>query len=246
MAEFRHYILTRFNTGLYGPNPRIRVAPDEWMDHRMRLFTTISLPSMAGQSCQNFTWLILMDGQTPEHYIRALERAVCRNMKIIYLDPGQPRWLRDLAPGPYDLITTRMDNDDAFHRDAVQAIQDAWRAKHAEQTKPWLIVFPFGLILSLADRKMYVMEYWFNNCPTLVEDSHDPGTVYRWQHSEIPPTVPRHFLKDRPSWLQVVHSQNLLNAIRSDNPLRIVHEELPAKLGFLHCFGIDPARLPPS
>jgi hypothetical protein len=246
MAELRHYILTRFNTGLYGPNPKTRTLPEEWMDHRMRLFTTITLPSMAAQTCQDFTWLVLMDRQTPERYVRTLEREACRNMKITYLEPDQPRWLRDFAPGQYDLVTTRIDNDDAFHRDAVKAIQDVWRARHGQQAKPWLIVFPFGLILDLADRRMWVMEYWFNNCPTMVEDSHSPRTVYRWQHSEIPPEVPRHYAKDKPYWLQVIHSQNLLNAVRGNNPLRIVHEELPGRIEFLYQFGIDPACLPSS
>lgn len=29
MTEFRHYLLTRFNTGLYGPNPRLRIVHRE-------------------------------------------------------------------------------------------------------------------------------------------------------------------------------------------------------------------------
>jgi len=246
MAEFRHYILTRFNTGLYDPNPRIRIPPEEWMNHRMPLFTSITLPSLAAQSCQDFTWLVLMDRQTPERYLRLLERQACRNMKLTYRETGQPAWLRDFAPGQYDLITTRIDNDDAFHRDAVQSIQDAWRAGPERQGRPWLIVFPFGWILDLAERKMWVREYPFNNCPTLVEDSQDPGTVYRWQHNQIPPEVPRRHIKNGPHWLQVVHSQNLLNAIHSDNPLRIVHTELPGRIEWLSQFGVDPARLPAS
>ncbi|MEN6428348.1 MAG: glycosyltransferase [Phycisphaerales bacterium] len=245
MAEFRHYILTRFNVDLYGP-VELKVSRDQWMDHRMRLFTSLTLPSIAGQSCQDFTWLLLMDRRTPEHYIRTLQGIGYPNLQIIYPDPGRPLWLDNLPAGSHDLITTRIDNDDAFQRDAVKAVHDAWRARHEQQTKPWLIVFPFGLILDLADRRMWVMEYWLNNCPTLVEDSQNPGTVYRWQHSEIPPEVPRHHVKDRPYWLQVIHSQNLLNAVRSNNPLRIVHEELPGKLEFLYQFGIDPAGLPPS
>lgn len=211
----------------------------------MRLFSTITAPSILGQSCQEFTWLVLMDPETPDQYIRAMEGLGCRNMRIIYWESGQPRWTRHFAPGRYDLITTRFDNDDAFHRDAVKTIHDAWRARHGDQAKPWLIVFPFGMILDLADRRMWVMEYWFNNCPTMVEDSEEPGTAYRWQHSEIPPEVPRHCVKDKPYWVQVIHSQNLLNAVRSNNPLRIVHEKLPAKLEFLPYFGVDPARLPP-
>lgn len=244
MAEFRHYILTRFNADLYGPEVRLKVSRDQWMDHRMRLFTSLTLPSIAGQSCQDFTWLLLMDRRTPERYIRMLQGTGYRNLRLVYSDPGRPLWRNDLPAGSHDLITTRIDNDDAFHRDAVKTIQDAWRARHEQQAKPWLIVFPFGLILDLADRRMRVMEYWLNNCPTLVEDSQNPGTVYRWQHSEIPTEVSRHYVKDKPYWLQVIHSQNLRNAVRSDNPLRIVHEELPGKIEFLHQFGIDPARLP--
>jgi len=244
MAEFRHYILTRFNTGLYGPNPRRRIGPEEWMEHRIELFTTITLPSIAAQTCQDFTWLVLMDRQTPDRDLRTLERCACPTMKLTFLEPGQPRWLHEFAPGSYDLITTRLDNDDAFHRDTVQSIQDAWRSESPHQAKPWLIICPFGLILNLADRQMWVMEYWFNNCPTLVESSEGARTVHRWQHSEIPPEVPRQYIKDKPCWLQVVHAQNLLNAVDSSNPQRIVHKELPGKPEFLRHFGIDPAHLP--
>ncbi len=244
MAEFRHYILTRFNAGLYGPNPWKRADPQAWMDHRMRLFTTITLPSMAGQSCQDFTWLVLMDRRTPERYVRELERFACPTMKLIFEQPDHPDWRQGLSPGRYDLMTTRIDNDDALYRDAVKDIQDAWRARSQTQAKPWLIVFPFGLILDLADRRMWVMEYWFNNCLTLVEDLQDSGTVYRWQHCQIPGEVPRLCIQEKPYWLQVVHSQNVLNAIESDNPLRIVHKELPAAIELLEQFGIDPAGLP--
>lgn len=136
MAEFRHYILTRFNAGSYGPNPWKRADPQAWMDHRMRLFTTITLPSMAGQSCQNFTWLVRMDRRTPDKYVWELERSACPTMKLIF---DQPDWRQSLAPGRYDLMTTRIDNDDALYRDAVKDIQDAWRARSQTQAKPWLI-----------------------------------------------------------------------------------------------------------
>jgi hypothetical protein len=210
----------------------------------MKLFTTITLPSMARQSCQDFTWLVLMDRQTPEHYIRELERVACPTMKLIFWKSDQLGWQQGFEPGRCELITTRVDNDDAFYRDAVKDIQNAWRTQNAGRAKPWLIVFPFGMILDLASRRMWVMEYWFNNCPTMVEESENARTVYRWQHSEIPLEVPRFFIKDKPYWLQVVHSRNVLNAIDSRNPLRIVHRELPAGIELLRQFGIDPADLP--
>jgi hypothetical protein len=84
----------------------------------------------------------------------------------------------------------------------------------------------------------------FNNCPTLVEDSENCGTVYRWQHSEIPGNVPQALHQEQALRLQVVHSQNVLNAVETNNPLRIVHKELPAAIEHLEQFGIDPAALP--
>jgi len=244
MDSFKHYILTRFNAGLYSPQTRLDISPEHWMEHRLRLFTTITLPSIAGQSCQDFTWLVLMDPQTPERYIQTLESSGYANMKLLYPTDGQSPWQQGFAPGRYDLITTRIDNDDAFHRDAVKTLQTAWHAQHAEREKPWVMVFPFGLIMDLGERSAWFMEYWVNNCPTLVENSDSPGTIWQWYHYQIPRNVKRHYLKDKPYWVQVIHAQNLQNAVDSDNPLRKVRKDLPAKPEHLWHFGIDPDALP--
>ncbi len=246
MAEFRHYVLTRFNAGLYKPEAGLTIPPQQWMEHRLRLFTTITLPSIMGQSCQDFTWLVLMDKQTPEQDIRTLEGIGYPNMRLIYPTPGKSNWLQAIPSGEYDLITTRIDNDDAFHRDTIRTIQETWRAERERRSTPWLIVFPFGLILDLPTRQGWLMEYWANNCPTLIESARDPHTVWQWDHSRIPADVERCCVKDKPYWLQVVHSQNLRNVLDSDNPNRIVRKDLPAKPKHLAHFGIDAGRLPPA
>jgi len=244
MAEFRHYILTRFNIGLYRLPTGLTVSPEEWMEHRLRLFTALTLPSMRSQTCQNFTWLVLLDRHTPERDIRTLESVGYPNMQLVYPVPGRSKWLQGIPPGDCDLITTRIDNDDAFRRDMVQTVQETWRAEHASRSKPWLIVFPFGVILDLATRQVWLMEYWHNNCPTAIEDARDPRTVCQWDHSQIPPQVQRCCVKNKPYWLQVIHSQNLRNAIETGNPNRIVHKNLPAQPEYLAHFGIDPDHLP--
>jgi len=244
MTEFRHYVLTRFNVGLYNGAAKLRVSPPEWMEHRLRLFAGITVPSLMGQSCRDFTWLVLMDRQTPEHYLRKLEGLGCPGLRLIYPVPGQDPWLQGFTPGRYDLITTRIDNDDAFHRDTIGTIQETWRAEHSRHAKPWVIAFPFGLIMDLASRQAWVMEYRRNNCPTLVEDAQNARTIWQWDHSQIPPEVDRCCITDKPYWLQVVHAQNVRNALRSDNPGRIVHEELPARPEHLRHFNIAPANLP--
>lgn len=243
MTDFRHFILTRFNTGIYDPKTELGLPPEQWMEHRIRLFTTFTLPSIAGQSCQAFTWLVLMDSQTPEPTVRRLEELACPNMEVIFPTPGRMPWLQSFPPGRYDLITTRIDNDDAFHRDVVQTVQDAWRTHREQHPKPWVMVFPFGLIMDLPRRRAWVMEYWFNNCPTAVEGTTGPRTIWQWDHSNIPPDVPKCYIEDKAYWLQVVHGHNLRNAVRSSNPNKIVHDELEVKLDQLRHFNIDPAAV---
>lgn len=246
MAQFSHYILTRFNAGLYKRGAELSVSPGQWMEHRLRLFTLLTLPSIMGQSSQDFTWLILMDRQTPDSDIRTLENAGYPNMKLIYPAPGKSPWLQGIASGEYDLITTRIDNDDAFHRDTVQTIQQTWRTEREHRSKPWLIVFPFGLILDLPTRQACLMEYRANNCPSLIEDGREPRTIWQWDHSRIPAEVRRRCIQDKPYWLQTVHSQNLRNVVDSENPNRIVRKDLPARREHLAQFGIDPDHLPPA
>jgi hypothetical protein len=241
---FNHLILTRFNVDLYGPRAKVRLEPNAWMEHRLRLFEAFTLPSIAGQSCQNFTWRIMMDPQTPDVHLQRLERLCRSNMKLIFPTRGVNSWLADTEPGLYDLLTTRIDNDDAFHRDAVAALHETYRENRERLARPWVMVFPFGMIFDLAARRGWLMEYWHNNCPTLVEDGRAPRTIWQWQHDQIPADVARWSIKDFPHWLQVVHEQNLRNAIDSANPLRTVHREVAMQPKHLTPFGVDPEHLP--
>jgi hypothetical protein len=245
MRKFRHYITTRFNAGLYSPEANIRISADEWMQHRIGLFTTFTLPSIMGQSCQNFTWLVLIDRQTPAAYRQMLSDIPYRNMRLIYTG-SKNSWLDAIEPGDYDLITTRIDNDDAFHKDVVETIQQSWAKQDPKRPRPWVIVFPFGFILDSAVKEIFVMEYWFNNCPTLVERAENPQTIWQWDHSNIPPEVPKHHITDKPYWLQVIHSENLKNRMPANDSVKIIHRELNARLEFLAYFGIDIKQLTDS
>jgi hypothetical protein len=244
MQPFRHYLTTRFNIGIYEPEAGLRIPPQQWMEHRWKLFTTITLPSIMEQTCQNFTWLILMDRQTPELYLREMESFRYPNLKPIYPTSGERVWQQAFDPGEYDLITTRVDNDDAFHRQTIETIQQTYEAEHPYRMQPWVIVFPFGLILDLARRDIWVMEYWLNNCPTLVEGSQKSRTIWYWDHSNIPLQIQRCFIRDKSYWLQVIHSQNILNEIPDAHRWKILHKEMPVSLQSLAEFSIRSDHLP--
>ena len=244
MRSFKHYLTTRFNAGIYEPRSRLRIDPQQWMEHRWRLFTAITLPSIMEQTCQDFTWLILLDSKTPDSYIHEMESFRYRNLKLIYPTSAKVVWQQAFEPGDYDLVTTRIDNDDAFHRQSIETIQQTYLSEHPYRMQPWVIVFPFGFILDLARGDVWAMEYWCNNCPTLVENSQQPLTIWHWDHSNIPVQIQRSFVKDKPYWLQVVHSQNVLNEIPSGHHAKILHKEMPASLENLAEFNIRADSLP--
>lgn len=63
-------------------------------------------------------------------------------------------------------------------------------------------------------------------------------------HSNIPPEVPKDCIRDKPYWLQVIHSENLKNRMPADDSVKVIHRELNARLEFLVYFGIDTRQLP--
>lgn len=244
MEGFKHYITTRFNLGLYSPGSEIKVSTDEWMWHRIGLFKKFALPSIMGQTCQNFTWLVLLDRRTPDDFKQKLENIGYENIKFIYSNPPNKPWLDNIEQGQYELITTRVDNDDALHRDTIKTVQNRWRQQRHTQKKPWVMVFPYGYILDLLSRQIFVMEYWLNNCPTAVEDSTCARTIWQWEHCCIPRQVSKNYIKDKPYWLQVIHSQNLRNVMPIDHPNKIIRRDIPARIEALANFNVDIEKLP--
>ena len=61
-----HYLLTRFNLALWIEDKNgAAIDREEWLKRRMALFETFCLPSVKNQSCQNFSWILLVDANTP-------------------------------------------------------------------------------------------------------------------------------------------------------------------------------------
>jgi hypothetical protein len=250
MKPFKHYIATRFNLGIYNPQATgtiapIRISPDEWMAQRMELFTTFTLPSMMSQTCQNFTWISLMDEQTPQTYKDMLAGIARQNIKFIYLDISKTNLvtalLENLEPGDYDLITTRLDNDDAFYKDTIRDIQDVYK-RNSEIPKPWFIQMPNGYTLDLATKTVYIKQYPLNPFVTFVETSTQARTAWAFPHTKLPTGIHIEPISAKTYWLTVVHSQNAKNALSSDGAKK-VHYDKPLNLAVLNGFGIDTDRL---
>lgn len=217
MKNFEHFILTKFNLGLYTkPIAEKKGRPfegDHWMEHRLRLFAEYCFPSVTNQVNQEFTWILLLDPKTPSKYLSELKRYQ-RIFPQIRLCVG--RWFDHhlkhlLKKSTAFLITTRLDNDDALHRKAVTYIQESFA-----EDKCRLCGFPLGY--HLAGKNLYLNKSGCYSFLSLIEKVRRLNgelkirTVRCPRHLEFYKSSPIKLLQpDTPMWLQVIHDRNLVN-----------------------------------
>lgn len=217
MRSFEHFILTKFNLGLY-TEPVIDktgkpLRADRWMEHRLQLFAKYCFPSITNQVNQEFTWLLLLDPKTPAKYLSTLQNYK-KNYPRIRLCIGG--WFDHhlkqlLKKDTAFLITTRLDNDDALHRKAINYIQ-----KSFAEDKCQLVGFPLGY--HLAGKQLYLNKSGSYSFLSLIEKARRINgelkikTVRCPQHLQFYKSSPIKLLRpDTPMWLQVIHDRNLVN-----------------------------------
>lgn len=87
--KLQHYLLTRFNVGVYQGaggadwfdsfyGKRFTMPADAWMERRLDLFERYCLPSVAQQEEKDFIWLLYMDILTPRRFLDRLNGLIAR------------------------------------------------------------------------------------------------------------------------------------------------------------------------
>ena len=236
MKPFKHFVLTRFNSGIYNPagtfsKSNLGISVDEWMEQRIKLFFTFTLPSMMAQCNQNFIWLILIDKKTPQKHWHILSEIKYPNINFVY-----KKWPFEqfLQPVPFNIITTRIDNDDALHKDTINDIQNCYKEKNLQHNE-FFIDMPHGFALDTVNGRLFPMMHPCSPFVTFAEDFQECKTVLAWEHSRLPAEIHKEYIAGKTYWLRVVHSQNLRNSM-DDNR---IHHDKPIGLGVLSNFGID-------
>ena len=218
MSQFQHFVLTRFNRGLYSKPKLDRqgkpIVADSWMKHRLDLFLRYCYPSLRHQSRQNFTWLVFWDAKTPEKFLRSIRalqtfRGFSPVFKGSFLQNVQER----IRPDTRYVITTRIDNDDAFNTKAIETIQKQFNCQER-----LALNFPEGYCLHHS--QLYLMRHHSNPFISLIERIQwvdgvpQIKTVMGEKHNEIARIAPIKQISSGRMWIQVVHGQNLLNRVK--------------------------------
>ncbi len=216
----QHFLLTRFNLKIEGSSNNGLDA--NWLTNRFSIFKEFCLPSVLNQSNTNFTWIIFFDKDTPKVFKeKALElEANYRLIKVLFID-GFKELNNDCAKliKPFItenfIITTRLDNDDAIHKDFINTIQNLATLKHNQ-----IIDIRKGYQVSKKE-KTYIFKLLknkFNPFISIVEKTDDYKTILSKMHTSWRNEKDIIVYNGKRLWIEFIHGENLANRTKKYVP----------------------------
>jgi hypothetical protein len=192
----RHFLLTKFNVARYdhvADRYGQTVRTPDWLEERLVLFETFCLPSIAGQTSLDFTWLISYGADSEPAFLAELGRGRAEFPFVLVPETTsfEDAVAERLDPAASVVITTRIDNDDAFRRDALEVVRASAGAARE------FLNFPWGYSLDFPSGEARLTWQPSNPFLSLVEPAGaEVGTVLRVSHNEAERHAPVRQLRD--------------------------------------------------
>lgn len=116
LKQFRHFILTRYNNGLYDNE-----NAEQWMKDRFKLFkkTRESILKQDG----DFEWVISIDERTPQEWFDK----IFTDDRMSWTTKDFREYFDHLTIDEPWVITSRIDNDDIYLDGFVKAVQEQFK-----------------------------------------------------------------------------------------------------------------------
>lgn len=200
----QHFILTRYNVGLFSSNPYNIEDPGAWMDKRVELFNE-TYNSVMGQTNQGFEWFVYLDDNTPFIYVAEL----LDMFPDCNFAPASAMGFNAIID--QWAITTRLDNDDILYPEFVNTVQNAFCEKEG-------VIDVEGEQLDVATGTTYPVNRRYPNSPfiSLVEYASELKTVFCKTHTDLHRDYKwSAYIKGNPLYTQVIHDHNLVNKINA-------------------------------
>lgn len=229
---FEHFLITRFNLQAFHHFVADKQTWLEWNKRRFPIFREYCLPSILNQSNKNFKWLIYFDTETPNDYDEHLNYLKQHDFIEVCYAKGDSDFRENLAanikgklsPTTKWVITSRIDNDDCLHRDAIDRIQKEFVAQDK-----FMIYLARGYVYDTTIQKLSWYYYLKSPFASIVEEPNSIQAVFHKHHNRWPGLQtsivkelyyrsfkknekPRAtFVLDDTLWMQVCHGKNLGN-----------------------------------
>jgi hypothetical protein len=230
---FDHFVITRFNLKLenhfHTDKKGNATQTEAWLNNRFALFERFCFPSLQSQSCTNFKWLVLFDKETPVFYSKQIENYQLKfqNFFPLFLETGEPEYIKQILNNAIlsmsdqkaqYIITTRIDNDDAFHPDLIQEVQTFF-IKHKETG---FLNFNYGVQYDINNKCAVKARYENNHFLSRLEVlSTLIDTVIIHNHTSVD-KIDKVFSvdnKNNPLWVEIIHDSNISNNMRLSQPI---------------------------
>ena len=253
-----HYLLTRFNLALWQEDKTGNVIDrGEWLERRMSFFETYCLPSVMGQTCQEFRWILLVDADTPAAYREQIKayRLLCPQIHFIgvkpqyafrFADVFRQVVMADLQKKGFDegdlCLTTYLDNDDCIAKTFVERVQAECLRFNLQPNEKRFLSFDYGLQLftdlhHLSTRILYPNNHFLTLAECLPLDVSTIRTCYGFgSHFLLEKrglAEVRH-IKDKahPMWVEVIHEENVDNDVKMTFDTHVVNDKHLLKSDF--------------
>lgn len=239
--DYSHFIITQFNLRNFPlSNNYDYESWLEWTRKRIALYKEYCLPSIINQSCKEFKWFLYFDTDTPEEFNEFLNELssfpfinVCyckgiEDFNVSYIDEVKKR----IGRSAKWIITTRIDNDDCLHREAVEIIQKSLIERHG-----FLISLASGYLLNIKDRTLSHYYYPMSPFISLIEaNTGDIKGIFGKGHTKYDrlrlyvfkeiwleyfnkKARRSRFILNKPLWIQTVHGENVSNSFYRGLPV---------------------------
>ena len=249
-----HFILTRFNLYIWNRDKNGKeINREEWLERRMKLFETFCLPSVKRQQSMAFTWIILVDAETPERYRKRIlaYREECPQIAVIPVRrEGSKQFAKVFrevtakmlaekgAKEGDTCLTTYLDNDDSLNSEYVATVQSM--AGSLENDTPYFICFDYGLQHYTEHGVTTRIRYENNHFMTAVEKAGKMKTCFGFgSHFLLEKNAVAHVVhvteRERPMWIEVIHEENVDNDVKMTPDTHRVSDEEEVK----RMFGVD-------
>lgn len=204
---FNHFLLCRYNLGLYSSNPYNVKDKDGWMCERLPMFKRL-LDSLEAQTNKDFILVFSIDAFTPVEFQKELAELL-NTYSFKWLGcTVQPReFMLTLNIEREWMITSRIDNDDEYKPTFIETIQNAFREKRE-------LLDVQGLQFDGKD--YYTSGRRTPNSPfiSLVEPSSERKTAQYRAHTSMNKFAPSRFVGTEPLYIQHIHNSNVMNKIK--------------------------------
>lgn len=218
MTTLAHFVVTRFNLRAAAATGDYQID-EEWLTNRLDLFEKFCFPTVAGQSVQDFKWLVLFDSETPPRIRERIAKLQqWPNFIPKFVPPATEHSCRmsvteRLDTVPDLLVTTRLDNDDGICRTFIEQI----RSRLEGITAATVLEFPVGYVWH--KNRLYIDRQPHNPFTTLVEPCNGSRdyrirTIYSGSHTDVGNLGQVVVVSEEPAWIQVIHGGNLENRPR--------------------------------